>query len=261
MTNFDDEETDRYDPFALVIRNGIVEEVGIFNSENLEEFTLGKIEGIEDTRLVKYSISEPGFFKKVSPYVVFGLVRDYYHEHIYAHYADRLLSPVRSDSKEEAVNLIKNQYEEKIISYHKFIKEQLEGVSQGRESFTYRELADIRHEIGNAKGEMIHALSFAELFCLEPRTKEAIRNSLDSFENLMRLSDFYVMERGTLINFSVFFLTFIATCTAVFFSLGKFMGKVQAFLGAILFAGVFMFLLIPFYNWHTRKKAPHRNHS
>ncbi|CAD7776855.1 MAG: hypothetical protein KBONHNOK_00965 [Candidatus Methanoperedenaceae archaeon GB50] len=91
-------------------------------------------------------------------------IRDFYHSHTHhAKHDDMLLKPVQADNKKEAAEKILTQYEEKIIFYHKQIKEDI-GPDKSFE--------DARDLITKAEGEMIYASAFTRL----------LKDSIDDFE-------------------------------------------------------------------------------
>ena len=97
--------------------------------------------------------------EKIQPKVakrVYISIRDVYHSHTHhTKYEDILLKPVLAANEDEAVERLLDQYDEKIIHYHKVIKPDIE---------SYKDFDEARKLIARAKGEMTCAVSFARLF-------------------------------------------------------------------------------------------------
>ncbi|RZN16458.1 MAG: hypothetical protein EF812_00045 [Methanosarcinales archaeon] len=116
---------------------------------------------IHDDGLVKIELDHKTVpvGEKIQPEVakrVYISIRDAYHSHTHhTKYEDILLKPVLAANKDEAVERLLDQYDEKIIHYHKVIKPDIE---------SYKDFDEARNLIGRAKGEMTYAVSFTRLF-------------------------------------------------------------------------------------------------
>jgi hypothetical protein len=97
--------------------------------------------------------------KKIQPEVakwVYISIRDVYHSHInHTKYEDILLKPVLAANKDEAVERLLAQFDEKITHYYKVIKTDIE---------THRDFDQAIKLTNKAKGEMTYAISFTRLF-------------------------------------------------------------------------------------------------
>ena len=255
IENFDDEEPDSYDAVAILVnKKSLIKKLGIFSLDNLKKYSIGEVKTIENNGMVRFSIAEKGFPKEKVENFIFSSIKDVYHSHIYAHHADRLLEPVYAENKKEAIELIVKKFETKIINYHKRIKSEFDGTRRIKR-FSYRRLKNLKEDIMDAKGEMIHALSYIELFDVSIKKKESIKIALKSFDNLDSLHSFYSIERGTKTNVHVLVLTFLVTIATVHFLLNEFeFAKPLLCLsiaGAI--GGLISLIILPLTNWYTTK--------
>ncbi len=142
----------------LCVKDYKIKHVFMYDSE-------GKIKtlahcSIYDNGLVKINLdSKTGQLSdKIQPIVakrIYILIRDVYHSHTHhGKYDDLHLSPILSDSKEYAIKKLLNQYDKKIIIYHKAIKIDVKD---------YNSFSEAIKLITSAKGEMNYALHFITL--------------------------------------------------------------------------------------------------
>jgi len=128
-------------------------------------------------------------------------IRDFYHSHTHhTKHDDILLKPIRADSKRKAVEKILIQYEEKIIYYHKIIKEDL-----GQDS----EFEQARDLITKAEGEMTYASAFTRLLkdCIEDSEKPT-KIPENTFEVHKETADNTSKSKPSIDNFELYLSVF-----------------------------------------------------
>ena len=125
---------------------------------------------IYDNGLVKINLDSntAQISDKIQPKVakrIYILIRDVYHSHTHhGKYDDLHLLPVLSDNKEFAIEKLLNQYDKKIIIYHKSIKIDVKNHTDFNAAIKL---------ITSAKGEMNYALHFLTL----------MKDDVDDFES------------------------------------------------------------------------------
>ena len=152
----------------LCVKDYKIEHIFVYDSE-------GKIKtlahcSIYDNGLVKIDLDSDTaqISDKIQPRVarrIYILIRDVYHSHTHHEKnGDSHLLLVLSDNKEDAIKKLLNQYDEKIISYHKTIKIDVKDHNGFSEAIKL---------ITSAKGEMNYALHFITL----------MKDDVDDFES------------------------------------------------------------------------------
>jgi len=146
---------------------------------NKEKITTGLIE-MRIIHQSEYQVRLPDFVQKEIRYAeIYTCIRDIYHRPTHHDDSHELLcAPVKASDRNEAIKKILEGYNEKIIKYHKTIKEYYKGVFKG----------DIEKSINNilhAKGEMIYAQRLIELVKVNDfyDSKNAFSHTYNSFED------------------------------------------------------------------------------
>lgn len=125
---------------------------------------------IHDDGIVEIKLDSDESSTKIAKRI-YILIRDIYHSHTHhGMYDDLLLKPVIADNKKEAIEKILNQYEKKIIEYHRVIKEDIE---------KQKDFPEAIKQITKFNGEMTYALAFTKLTKLHNQEHE-IYNSIFS---------------------------------------------------------------------------------
>ncbi len=87
---------------------------------------------------------------------VYIIIRDVYHHHTHHDpQAEILLRPVTAKDKNDAIEQIVNQFQEKIITYHTLIRKDIKNEN---------DFDDASNLVVKAKGEMVYASTFIDLF-------------------------------------------------------------------------------------------------
>ena len=156
----------------LCVKDYKIEHVFMYDSE-------GKIKtlahcSIYDNGLVKINLdsSTAQISDKIQPKVakrIYILIRDVYHSHTHhGKYDDLHLLPVLSDDKKYAIKKLLNQYDKKIIIYHKTIKIDVKNHTGFNAAIKL---------ITSAKGEMNYALHFLTLMKADVDDFESYKSS------------------------------------------------------------------------------------
>lgn len=207
----EDKEDKQLEKFNVIIcvKEHKIEHVLMFDSENnikaharclIYDDGIVEIKLDSDTAPVSDRI-KPRVAKRI--YIV---IRDVYHSHTHHEpYDDLKLYPVLAENKKDAIEKLLNQYELKIITYHKAIKIDIK---------TYNDFPEAIKLITSAKGEMKYASRFVAL------VKEHI-DDLDSyisvfsngFESISVLSDEIELKfnnnMSRLLNWLTFVIVFV----------------------------------------------------
>lgn len=135
--------------------NNKVDDILIFDEQG--QLKVHSLCTVENDGIVKINLLFPK--KNYESKIVaqcYIIVRDVYHSHTH-HYKheDLLLSPVKANERKEASHKILKQYLTKIPEYHKKIRKSIEIEEKIDQTATL---------ITKAKGEMLYALSFINLF-------------------------------------------------------------------------------------------------
>ena len=163
-----DDITNKIYKVILCVKDYKIKHIFMYDSE-------GKIKAIAncsiyDNGLVKIDFDSDAaqISDKIQPKVakrIYILIRDVYHSHTHHEKnGDSHLLLVLSDNKEDAIKKLLNQYDEKIISYHKTIKIDVKDHNGFSEAIKL---------ITSAKGEMNYALHFLTL----------MKDCVDDFES------------------------------------------------------------------------------
>lgn len=215
LRDFDDKEHSKLSIVALSLnQNYTIKQIGLFNFPESKLKAFANINYIESTGLVQYKLTNGTLH--IYAKQLFGEIRNIYHEHVYASHGDFALRPVhiKGEDKNEAIIKIFEQYQLKILTYHKYIKNKLSDMKSTDSSS--QDLYNLHSIISSGKGEMVYALSFVNLFDLKEKEKQSIKNSLKSLQILSEKFDNLVEFKEMFRNWKIFFLTFIATIYASF---------------------------------------------
>ncbi len=136
---------------------------------------------IHDDGIVEIKLDSDTASTKVAKRI-YILIRNVYHSHTHhGAYDDLLLKPVIADNKKEAIEKILNQYEKKIIEYHRTIKDDIENE---------KDFPLAIKQITKSNGEMAYALAFTELTKLQIKEPESYNsifsNSIQSINVLAK---------------------------------------------------------------------------
>lgn len=170
---------------------------------------------IEDRGLVSINLLKPGATSYRIGKMVFTRIRDVYHAHTHHHTGDLLLEPVIAKDKNDAIEKIFGKFELKIFSYLKKIKEFIDreiNLSRrvlSRLGIFYKPSSNYATELlAKAKGEMLYALNFTNLF---KTTKDSLNLRVFTFSNAYNsidvLSRRIEAERNSFFNTTMVWLT------------------------------------------------------
>lgn len=230
----------------------LVRNIGIFSCPEFSMEALARVVEIEDTGLVKFEVKASG-----SEYIyaehLFGEIRDIYHEHIYVPHGDFPLRPVRAADRSQALAMIFNQYDRKILLYHKIVKNLLEDLGNGYGAKSLRHFSHLDEIIASGRGEMIHAMSFANLFKLSETHLKSIQNSYNSLEVLLNKLNCLRALRSSTENTKLFFLTLLSTGFFTFSILQSKMCLEKSIIFSLAAMG-FIWALMGFLNWFVTRK-------
>lgn len=232
--------------------NGIVKKIGLFDINTPDLLAIAEVMEIEESGLTKYRIVEGD--EDVYSKQLFGEIRDIYHEHVYSPHGDFALRPVKpgAGSRDKAIEEIFDQYQMKILQYHSLTKNLLNQIEESYGTASHRNFHNLLTILCAAKGEMIYALSFINLFDLSIQKENSIRNSINSIENLSK--HFHVLTdlKSIIVNWKVIILTLAAVWIASY-HFGSELFPQNGWLLSFVITG-FMWLIIKFFASRSTKK-------
>ncbi len=179
LRDFDD--TGRNPPRRVAIAmdaDAFVTKVGIFGNDGHECEVLAEIQELETNGKLGFRLTGGKYAAQDWPYPdqVFGVVRDVYHEHVYAASTDFALYPAKAKNWSEAAQHILGQYRQKIIDYHRAARLSL---SKAETSLFHRrgDAFDQAELIASGQGEMLYAQAFVRHFGLGDDALEGMKRA------------------------------------------------------------------------------------
>jgi len=234
---------------------GTIAKVAMFSYPTPDPEIVVGIESISREGLVRFGFrgGRHQRLERVYANSVFGVVRDFYHEHIYATSTDFALRPVLAENEQAAVREIFRQYQEKIVDYHGDIKGGLSDLESHAGRRSPRGIAALARTVSWALGEMTYARSFAQLFSLPRPCLQSIDRASQSFRVLRVRVQSLVAQSSFGINAKLLVLTAMLLFFAVFPMLREPLGICCSVLVSLGIACI-VFVLFPLIDWYVTKE-------
>lgn len=202
----------------LLDNSALIKKVAIFShSTKLIEATASV--KINSQGLVEFEFEQSSPDMEIYSKPIFITIRDFYHQHVYTSATDTPLKPVYAQNQTEAINLIFYQYKEKIIDYHRIIKNM--SVYRGGVFGLPRKKMALVDDISSACGEMIYATSFIKLFNFPLRCLESVEQAYNSFEVLKYRTNATLVISGNRFNAILVILTILISFFGTYYMLSQ----------------------------------------
>jgi hypothetical protein len=145
---------------------------------------------------------------------IYVCVRDIYHRHTHHKESHEMLCPpVKTLDRNEAIKIIPDEYNEKIIKNHIIIK-----------SYYNKSPKQAISDLLRVKGEMIYAQRFIELVNLDDHLKQSFHHAYNSFEDFDKyINAMHEVERSgemRSLTFAIYLLTAAMVVFTVFMASG-----------------------------------------